>query len=266
MYVKGFCIALFFFTACNATEPTTPLKPSAVVVSEPVLPSTNIERQPYRTIAEIPLPAKFKRKKTFENNFDYFLQQLRLKEDATVYLYDGTVKNNQSAQFAVLAISVSNENLQQCADAVMRLRAEYLYAQNAYDKIEFIDNENGSYKFTATPNRPNFDKYLRSVFSMCGTASLAKQLPSVEAANIKIGDVLIKGGFPGHAVIVMDMAENDKGEKIFLLAQSYMPAQDIHVLKNPMDNRLSPWYELNAETNISTPEYHFTSNQWHTWP
>ena len=46
--------------------------------------------------------------------------------------------------------------------------------------------------------------------------------------SMQIGDVLIQGGSPGHAVIVVDMAENPAtGEKLYLLAQSYMPAQDI---------------------------------------
>ncbi len=264
MNVKGFCTALFFFTACSPSDSKAPL-PSATIEAELIVKATAIERQPYETIADIPLPPKYKRLNTQESNFDYYLQHISLKEDATVYLYNGAKKNNQSAQFAVLNISVGNENLQQCADAVMRLRAEYLYEKKAFDEIEFRDNENRSYKFTSAPSRENFTKYLRTVFGMCGTASLAKQLPKVKADQIKIGDVLIKGGFPGHAVIVMDMAINDAGNKIFLLAQSYMPAQDIHVLKNPMDTKLSPWYALNSEYEINTPEYNFTANQWHTW-
>ncbi|WP_334296195.1 DUF4846 domain-containing protein [Clostridioides difficile] len=39
---------------------------------------------------------------------------------------------------------------------------------------------------------------------------------------MKIGDVFIVGGSPGHASIIMDMAENEKtGEKVFMIAQSY---------------------------------------------
>ena len=69
----------------------------------------------------------------------------------------------------------------------------------------------------------------------------------------------------GQGSIVMDMAENDAGEKIYLLAQSYMPAQDIHILNNPNDALLSPWYKLSNDTDIYTPEYYFTSNQLKTW-
>ena len=71
------------------------------------------------------------------------------------------------------------------------------------------------------------------------------------------GDVFIKGGSPGHAVIVVDMAVNSSGKKIFLLAQSYMPAQDIHILNNPMSPEFSPWYELNDNSLIYTPEWVF---------
>ena len=55
------------------------------------------------------------------------------------------------------------------------------------------------------------------------------------------------------------------GKKIFLLAQSYMPAQDIHVLVNPMDENLSPWYEVNEENKILTPEYLFYRNELKRW-
>ena len=79
--------------------------------------------------------------------------------------------------------------------------------------------------------------------------------------KIKIGDVFIKGGNPGHAVIIVDMAENDRGEKIFMLAQSYMPAQQTQILINPNDKELGVWYSLKGKDELITPEWDFSINQ-----
>jgi hypothetical protein len=63
----------------------------------------------------------------------------------------------------------------------------------------------------------------------------------------------------------MDMASNDAGEKVYLLAQSYMPAQDIHILVNPENKNLSPWYKLDSAYDIVTPEFLFTKYELKKW-
>ena len=217
-------------------------------------------------IKDVPLPIGFDREVNAQYSFAEWLQHVPIKENRTVYLFDGTRKLNQEAQYAVLDISVGTKNLQQCVDAVMRLRAEYLFTNNRFEEIKFRDNDNKEYIINPPYTKHNFKTYLDKVFGMCGSASLFTQLKTVqEFANIKGGDVLIRGGFPGHAVIVMDVATNDKGQKIYLLAQSYMPAQDIHLLKNPRDNDLSPWYLVDDETDIATPEYNFKKSELKTW-
>lgn len=93
-----------------------------------------------------------------------------------------------------------------------------------------------------------------------GTASLAKELDKVGIEDAQIGDVLIQGGHPGHAVIIVDqVVDTLSGDARFLLAQSYMPAQDLQILLNPTDSEISPWYELKAG-EIVTPEWLFSSN------
>lgn len=221
---------------------------------------------PYQQIKAIPLPIGFKRVADDPGSFTSYLRSIRLKEQTTVHLYNGQPKQNQTAQYAVLNISVGNIDLQQCADAVMRLRAEYLFAQKQFEQIIFYDNNKTAYRFSTPHIRDNFNKYLNKVFGMCGSASLSKQLkPVSDFSGIKPGDVIIRGGFPGHAVMVMDVAVNAAGEKIYLLAQSYMPAQDIHVLVNPMNTDLSPWYEVNDDNHILTPEYSFTKSELKRW-
>ena len=231
----------------------------------PELRSAN-QTDSLKSITDIVPPPGYKRTDTGKNSFAGWLRHIPLKKDKHVYLYNGSLKRNQRAQFAVLDMPVGKKDLQQCADAVMRLRAEYLFARKKYSLIEFRDNAGKRYKWTGEDNREAFEKYLENVFGMCGTASLEKQLKPVEnIMNIQPGDVFIKGGFPGHAMIVIDVAINDKGKKVFMLAQSYMPAQDIHIVRNPMNAELNPWYEVNDAEDISTPEWTFLNNQLRRW-
>ena len=249
-------ILLFVFVSCDNAS-NSYAKNTAV--------STNEKPPHYNTIEQIPLPVGYTRTTAETGSFAAWLRKTSLKTDNTVYLFDGRKKENQSAQFAVLDISVGKKNLQQCADAVMRLRAEYLFLQKEFDKILFIDNEGRQYLFKEPYTRVNFNAYLDRVFGMCGSASLAKQLKPAIMKAVLPGDVLIRGGFPGHAVIVMDVATNAKGNRIYLLAQSYMPAQDIHLLNNPSNKKISPWYLVNEEERIITPGYLFTTMELKKW-
>jgi hypothetical protein len=225
-----------------------------------------VDKNPYPSIKAIPLPEGYVRITADSASFAGWLRNLVLKENKTVYLFDGRVKNNQQAQFAVMDISVGNKNLQQCADAVMRLRAEYLFTNKKFEEIIFYDNERGIYNFTSPYTKENFTKFMERVFGMCGSASLSKQLKSVtNFSTIQPGDVLIRGGFPGHAATVVDVAQDTTGKKIFMLAQSYMPAQDVHILVNPANENLSPWYEVDNENKIVTPEYLFYKNELKRW-
>ncbi|WP_409416663.1 DUF4846 domain-containing protein [Flavobacterium sp. PS2] len=231
------------------------------------------------------LPQGFVREEESKTSFGFFLQNLPLKPTGSNVLYfDGTVKSNRNVYEAVVDLPIGKQDLHQCADAVMRLRADYFYSQKQYDKIHFnftngfrvdfskwaagyriaIKGNKTSWVKTAKPSDSyqTYWKYLETVFMYAGTASLEKELKSINASDIKIGDVFIKGGFPGHAVIVVDVAVNPKNnQKIMLLAQSYMPAQEIQILKNPNNSSLSPWYAVDFGTSLKTPEWTFSSSQ-----
>jgi len=216
-----------------------------------------------KTIEDIEVPAAYERISVTKESFGSFLRKQQLKKDKTVYLYNGKPKANQTAQYAVLNISTGDKDLQQCADAVMRLRAEYLKQKK--EAIFFTDNADKKYIWDQLKYK-NWQQYLEKVYTMCGTISLQKQLKEQSWDHLSIGDVLIKGGSPGHAVIIMDVAQHvQTGEKIFLLAQSYMPAQDIHLLQNLQASELSPWFKVSKEKIIYTPEWTFYDNQLRKW-
>jgi hypothetical protein len=150
----------------------------------------------------------------------------------------------------------------------MRLRAEYLFSQKRYSEIEFLyvsgkKSNYLSYLGGKTPTADNLWSYMCGVFCYANTYSLNKQLKSKNTDDLQIGDVFIIGGFPGHTVIVVDKCVNDKGEVKFMLAQSYMPAQDIQILVG--DDGQSPWYDLNFGEYLYSAEYTFSKNDLKTF-
>ncbi len=235
-----------------------------------------------RLDARIPPPAGFERVTAEPGSFAAWLRGLPLLPGRPdVLLHDGGRKGNQSAHHAVVDIDVGARDLQQCADAVMRLHAEYLYAAGRHGEIHFyftsgdeaawsryadgwrasIQGNDVRWNRTAEPasGRASFRRYLDLVFTYAGTHSLSLELRSVaDTADVQVGDVFIQGGFPGHAVIVVDVAEDPStGEKRFLIAQSYMPAQQVHVLRNPATPG-DPWYPAAFGEVLRTPEWTFS--------
>lgn len=233
-------------------------------------PSGKTPSKPVPTrVSEIPPPEGCRRFKGTDTGFAAWLGNVSLKKDNAVYLYNGQLKGNQEAQFAVLDIPVGRKDLQQCADAVMRLRASWLYSQGRYEEIRFADNNGRMYVCPPSLDSAAFERYLQTVYSWCGTISLAQQLRPIQwFKDIQPGDVLIRGGSPGHAVIVMDVVVNkdDMNQKYYMLAQSYMPAQSIHILKNYANKDGSPWYNAQqANRLISTPEWDFYKDELKRW-
>lgn len=228
-------------------------------------------------------PAGFQRSKMDKGSFGYWLQRIPLKPGKPrVLLYNGEEKGYQGAHHAVIDMDVGKRDLQQCADACMRLRAEYLYSRkdDAAIHFNFTSGDNCAWSKWKQGYRPkisgnkvsfvksaqasgtynNFKAYLQKVFTFAGTASLSKEMKAISVDEMQPGDVFIQGGFPGHAVMVMDVATDASDKKLFLLAQSYMPAQEMHVLVNPKDAGLSPWYSADFGTTLETPEWSFQAS------
>jgi len=271
-----------FLPACAQKEKDSHTANEAIVsIEEPIEEESFINPEGKTIESRFLLPTGYARKEAPSTSFAQYLRNLPLKADgAEVTYYDERKKRNYGVYEAVVDLEIGKRDLHQCADAVMRLWAEHHYEQKEYDKIHFnftngfrVDyNEwrkgkrivvkgNRSYwSQSASPSDSyrTFWKYMEIIFSYAGTLSLEKELKAVSVEEMKIGDVFIQGGSPGHAVIVVDMAENDAtGEKVFLLAQSYMPAQEIQVLSNPNSETMGPWYSLDFGERLRTPEWGF---------
>jgi len=51
-----------------------------------------------------------------------------------------------------------------------------------------------------------------------------------------------------------------------MLAQSYMPAQEIHVLRILAKPSQSPWYSIDFGDELETPEWVFKREDIKCWP
>lgn len=213
------------------------------------------------------------------DSWQYFLQHLPLKI-APILDYTGTPVLDQGKHVAIINYDVGNSDLQQCADALMRLRAEYLFAQHRYDEIgfHFCNGEYYAWKMYCDGSRPilngnkmhwlsahpceltheSLRRYLNVVYAYANTISLAKEL--TPADKFEVGTVIITAGSPGHACIIIDEVSTSNGGKLYKLAEGYMPAQSIYVLSNTIDRSIDPWYRLQSGV-ISTSSYQFVHYQ-----
>lgn len=268
MFLKIICIFTLFICCGNVFPPT----PDTLIIA--VNPKGNTVDTRFN------VPSGFVRIRAESTSFTHFLRNLSLKPDtAEVMLYDGSRKGFQDAKVAVIDMEIGKKDLLQCADACIRLRAEYLWKQKLYEEISFfltngfeMDYEHWSLGYrlkvegnktwwekNAKPSttRESFLAYLEKVFTYAGTISLESTLKKVDPIDILPGDVMVAGGSPGHAVMIIDVAVNEaNGQKIFMLAQGYMPAQDIHIICNPFDKELSPWYSM-SDGAFETMEWTF---------
>jgi hypothetical protein len=238
---------------------------------------------PGQSIRErIPTPAGYVRIEAPAGSFAAWLRELPLRPGRPpVRMYDGRLKPREDVHAAVVDLDVGKRDLQQCADTIIRLRAEYLWAMGRQSEIRFrftsghpaawLDWAAGSrpvvsgnrveWRPLAAPDASysNFRAYLEKVYMYAGTISLHRELAPVNpGGTVEIGDVFIQPGSPGHAVLVVDVAAHpSSGRRAFLLLQGFTPAQEAHILVNPGDPGLSPWYSGSIDPVLETPEWSF---------
>jgi hypothetical protein len=242
-----------------------------------------------RIAERFPPPPGFSRIAFEPGTFSRYLRDLPLEPEGTaVHLFDGSLKHRQDVHAAVVAMSVGRKDLQQCADAVMRLRAEFLFATERQDRIAFhftngflaswdrwragdrisVKGDRCSWVSGAKADASHDEllRYLDRVFTYAGTRSLEKELIAPGTGHFTAGDVFIHGGSPGHAMLVVDIARHADGRQAFLLAQSYMPAQQIHVVKNLRHPELGSWFVQEDDDRLYTPEWTFDWVDRKAWP
>jgi hypothetical protein len=219
-------------------------------------------------------PAGFTRAELAPGSFGAWLRRLPLTAKGTpVRSHRGEViyPPDHANVAAVVAIDVGAQNLQQCADAVIRLHAEWLWSQGRRDQSyraadrtpmpfarwargERVVPRGNAIAWTATGGRADsshaaFRSFLDAVFAWTNTVALARDTRAVDLADLHPGDFVVQPGTPGHSVLVLDLAAAADGRRAVLLGQSYMPAQSFQVLR---PSPASAWFIVDP-AGLETP-------------
>lgn len=227
------------------------------------------------------LPEGFYR--PYNDDFSKFLRTFPLKAENIVNYYNGNLKSNFNIYAAVFDYNIGKKNLHQCADASIYLNARFKFDNLKFEEIaysftngylfKYKDYLNGDtikiykdsrgydvVKAESGPKRDNtsttFFKYLEQLWMYAGTISVESiDTSKTNISEIRPGDLFVQGGNPGHSVTVVDVIKNNLEKVLFMLAQSYMPAQENHILLNPKTGDV--WYEVDESIDFQTPEWTF---------
>lgn len=217
------------------------------------------------TIGDIPVPFGFTREEATPGDYTSYLRSLPLKGRGTkVMLYTGG-----EARLQFLSAAVIDQNLlsnsEQCADATMRLRAEYLWNKGRYGEICFKNVNGQRMRYSGGSSRQAFENYMKNVYGWCSTYSVYHETQPRAISDVQPGDVLVyparAGHQYGHAVLIVDVAKSSSGKIAVMCAEGNTPARDKHIIRNlnPLRN---PWFILDPDDeHILISCFHFNKDE-----
>ena len=214
---------------------------------------TPIENYPFRSTPSDDLrlsshfdpPFGYQRIAVQSGSFAEWLRDLPLLSSNEVLSYQGNPIDAPSA--AVVDLDIGRGDLQQCADSILRLYAEYRWSANKASDLGFHFS---SGDFSSWPNwrsgerflirgskvtriqkkavgdtHSEFRKWLQHTFIYAGTRSMNRDSQRLAMdKSILPGDFFVSPGSPGHAIIVLDVARSPGQPDVALLGQGFMPA------------------------------------------
>jgi hypothetical protein len=212
-------------------------------------------------------PPGYARVRVEPGSFGEWLRSLPMAPaDTAVTRFDGAVAHPADDEYvaAVVAIDIGNVDLQQSADVLIRLHAEWLWSLGKKDAISYPGGPKllmplsrwekgqrviaqGANVFWAVQAKPvdadygEFRKYLDVVFNWANSASLSRRTEVVPPEALMPGDFFLHTKPPGHVAIVLDIAEKPSGERLAMLGQALSPTESVHVIR---PGRATAWFSL----------------------
>lgn len=207
-------------------------------------------------------PEGYERVPAAEGSFLAFMRSRPLYPDGSmIYEYTGEARSGANA-IAVYDMEIGTEGWQECADTAIRFWSDYFRESGQTDRLAFhltngflCDWERfskgrrvlafGNFSMwlplkTPSTSEQTFRDWQMTVMHYAGSLSLEDESAPITPSEARAGDILCRGGSPGHVVLFVDEAINEAGERCYLLAQGLIPAQSAHILYAG-DQKENPW-------------------------
>jgi hypothetical protein len=238
-----------------------------IILENAPLPAQNNSRT---QIKDIPLPdSSYRRLPVNPGSFGEWLRNLILQpKGSAVLTYKGKVfkSSRDTTVAAVVDMDIQGRKHEQCMDILVRLYAEYIWQNNRAMEmnlplpggawLSWLDWRKGlrpvfsginmKLKLADPPDSSfqNYEKYLRLVYSESHTQQFYHALKRIDMADLQIGDFIVSRGSKNHAVMIVDMARNDKNQLIVLVGHGDTPACEFYLLSYRKNN---PWFPARFE-------------------
>ena len=210
-------------------------------------------------------PLGYERIPLAKGSFGQWLRDIPLSEGTQVLSHRGEAIAAPAA--AVVPLDVGQGDLQQCADSILRLYAEYRWSVDQGDNLGFHFSSGDLSSWRKWRNGERFSirgstvkrirrsavsnthaqyrKWLQHTFIYAGTRSLNRDSTRLPVDKpIVPGDFFVSPGSPGHAIIVLDVAKAPGQPDVALLGQGFMPAQSFHVIEDDGSHMRGRWFVL----------------------
>lgn len=222
-------------------------------------------------IIDIPPPKGYTRVYADSNSFAHWLRSLPLKPPGSEVLdYRGRVfkSNTDSAVAYVVQTDIAGRKFDQCMDILLRFYALYLFKMNRHADIifplpggtwlGFADWQKGlrpEFKgievdmgLSAPPDSSieSLNKFLETIFYHSHTQQFYFLYEPVTLSQILPGDFIVKKGVRGHAVLIVDMAQNQNDQKVVLIGQGDTPASEFIILNPSGTDR---WFPVDVNSD-----------------
>jgi hypothetical protein len=207
-------------------------------------------------ISSIPVPNGYTRVNYERSSFSNYVQHLPLKSENRIFSHQNKDLTHWYESLGVIDKPLLfKDDLEQCADFTMRLWADY-HKESGKLSTLFLFNYSGS-KVYFKDSHLSYEKFLRKAFASSNSHSMKVGAKKISSAELVPGDLFVQNetGGIGHVSMILDHAKSPSKPDLYLIAFSFMPAQEMHIEKAPANLGRQFWFEYQGFLNHLAEKY-----------